>query len=120
MQKPVYKSQLVVVNVGSNEGQAKLTIPSGQKVYVGATVSGGDTDKINRLQIEENGTTIHDAMNIAWYNGNNGSFKQRSIDLGSYKGGSELTLRVLTTGNLTAEATIEVVFEISKEGSTCN
>ncbi|PZW41615.1 hypothetical protein LX95_01296 [Mesonia algae] len=119
MQKPEYKTQLVVVNAGSNEGQSKITIPAGQNVYVGATKAGGDTDKLVRLQLEENGTTIHDAMNVAWYNGNNGSFRQRAIDLGSYKGGSELTLRAITTASLTAKATIEVVFEISKEGQTC-
>lgn len=117
--KPTYKTTLITLAPSSEEGQAKLDIPSGAKVYVGASQVGGDSDVMLRLQVEENGSTIHDAMNTAWYNGNNGSFRQRAIDLGDYQGGSQLTLRVLTTEPLRSKAVVEVVFEITKEGQSC-
>lgn len=102
----------VMVPIGDKENAAKIFIPKGEFVFVGATVKPAQ-DQLVDIEILENGTTIQDSIDANWFDGKTGRFEDRTLML-PYKGGSELEVVAKTTNNIAdADLQVELVFLIT-------
>ncbi|WP_121667299.1 hypothetical protein [Mesonia aquimarina] len=115
--KPNYKSVLFVLNENEQIKDKKVTLDSGERVFV-AAVKGGTSNESVRVSIDENGSELHPPMDVKFYDGQFGNFKQRALEL-DHKGGSDLTVKLNASAPIAngEKAIIEVVFLTEKTAS---
>lgn len=108
------RTVLITIPVGDNEGKAEISdLPSGEKIFMGA-VAKPDQPGLVRLMVKRNGHTIVQPVDVSWFDGKIGTFKERVLEIPD-KGGIRLELFVETTQNVaTTDLIIEVVFQIWK------
>lgn len=110
MNKPIIRTKRLVLVAGSTIATGDINIPEGYSVFAGATAK-NDQNALIRLGLSENGQKIHDPLALSWWDGQLGTFQQRSRLLG-YNGGTTLTAEVTTAKALDQDVEIEVAFEI--------
>ena len=111
VQKPTFKTVKLTIPVGSKEAIQKIDIPKGVAVFLGAQARPAQ-DQIVDCAVYENGQRILDPIDVAWLDGNNGSFRNRTLEL-PYNGGSTIEVEVKTQNNVAgSDLNIEFVFGI--------
>ena len=107
--KPKYETAIINMASGATNADVTLDIPKGDHVSVGAQITG--RDKPIRLSIDQNGTEIQPKLSSDWYDGKQGSIKERLLPL-AYEGGTKWKIKASTSSALGSAAEIEVVFLI--------
>lgn len=118
MSKPEYKSVVIKLDENNNVLSGTVTLPKGVQVHCGVTKSNGAIPV--RITLMENSNNIHDPLNQEWFDGKQGSFKQRALELKT-QGGNEVEVKVESYSPIAAGQSqiVEATFLITKENATC-
>ncbi len=109
--KAINRTATLTIAVGNTAGKATIDdIPRGSQFFVGA-IAKPAPDQLVRLGIWENGQRLQDAIDISWYDGKQGSFSQRALEL-DYGGGTKLEFQANTdTAIAGSDLQIEIVIQ---------
>ena len=110
MNKPQIKTVKITLAGDATENSASIKIPAASQIFIGAIALPAPS-KLTRLSVEENGNTIHEAMHIGWFDGQLGTFQQRSRVLNT-NGCVTLDVKIQVSSALGTDIEVEVAFEI--------
>ena len=118
MKKVNWKSLKVKLIAGEVLIEEDITLDKGERI-VSAIATNREPEQLVSLGLYENGTEISAPMNIAfWKRSNSGHFLDGFKPI-EFKGGSQITARVISQTVMAEDLDMEIVFGIIKEDTEC-